>query len=57
MPDENLTSEEFQELLKGCRDIFQPSIKDTPTKFQNKPIENPGKFSYKIKLPADLVRL
>ncbi len=57
MPDQKLTSEEFQELLKGCRDVFQTSIKNTPTRSQNKPKEDPGKFLGKIKLPADLIRL
>ncbi len=56
MRETDITPEEFQEILKGCKDIFQSSVKDIPEKFQRNPVEGRAKFTQKIKLPADLIR-
>ncbi|MEE9517016.1 MAG: hypothetical protein V3V52_07920 [Candidatus Adiutricales bacterium] len=57
MQETDITPEEFQEILKGCNDIFQTSAKDIPEKFRRNPVEGQAKFTQKIKLPADLIRL
>jgi len=57
MPKTDITPEEFQEILKGCKDTFQSSVNDIPEKFRRNPVEGQAKFTQKIKLPADLIRL
>ncbi len=57
MQETDITPEEFQEILKGCNDIFQSSAKDIPKKIRRNPVEGQAKFTQKIKLPADLIRL
>ncbi len=56
MQETDITPEEFQEILKGCNDIFQSSAKDIPEKIRRNPIEGLVKFTQKIKLPADFMR-